>query len=142
VDNALQEFVRQRAALACEYCQMPEHLDQLPFQIDHIIARKHGGPSSEDNLALACFYCNTHKGPNVAGIDPDSGDIVRLFHPRNDRWADHFFWDGPILRARTPSGRATIQVLCINDPEYVAVRISLMAERAFPPTSHLDKGTE
>lgn len=135
MDSVLEEHVRQRAGGACEYCQMPQHLDYLPFQIDHIIARKHGGQSSEDNLALACYYCNSYKGPNVAGIDPDSGEVVRLFHPRRDRWADHFFWDGPILDAHTPTGRATIRVLRINDPDYVAVRISLLAEGAFPPTS-------
>ncbi len=114
---------------------MPQHLDYLPFQIDHIIARKHGGPSSEDNLAFACFYCNTHKGPNVAAIDPMSGEVVRLFHPRKDLWVEHFFWEGAVLRAHTPIGRATIGVLRINDPEYVAVRESLLAEDAFPPAN-------
>jgi hypothetical protein len=93
----------------------------------------HGGQSSEDNLALACFYCNTHKGPNIAGVDPQSGEVVRLFHPRKDLWADHFLWDGAMMKARTPVGRATIHVLRINDPEYVAVRVSLIAEGAFPP---------
>ena len=116
---------------------MPRSLDYLPFQIDHIIARKHGGPSSEDNLALACFYCNTHKGPNVAGIDPDSGEVVRLFHPRRDEWAEHFFWDGAMLGAGTPVGRTTIHVLRINDPDYVAVRGALLAEGAFPPAGRV-----
>jgi hypothetical protein len=61
-----------------------------PFEIDHVIAQKHGGATVDSNLALACFYCNSAKGPNVAGIDPESGLIVRLFHPRTDRWTDHF----------------------------------------------------
>lgn len=112
---------------------MPHELDYLPFQIDHITARKHGGIGSEDNLALACFYCNTNKGPNIAGIDPASGEVVRLFHPRKDVWAEHFFWEGPTLKSHTPIGRATIGVLRINDPDYVAVRASLIAEGAFPP---------
>jgi hypothetical protein len=68
-------------------------LEFSPFQIDHIIARKHGGGSAEDNLAFACFYCNTHKGPNIAGIDPVSREVVRLFHPRRDVWKEHFFWE-------------------------------------------------
>jgi hypothetical protein len=111
---------------------MPQDFDDLPFQIDHIIARKHGGPTSEDNLALACFYCNTNKGPNVAGIDPEIGELVRLFNPRKDNWAHHFSWDGPMLSGLTTIGRATIYVLRINDPEYVAVRAALIAEGVFP----------
>jgi hypothetical protein len=61
---------------------MLEYLDYLPFQVDHSIARKHGGRASENNLALACFYCNSFKGPNIAGLDPDTGEVVRLFHRR------------------------------------------------------------
>lgn len=95
----------------------------MHFQIDHVIARHHGGQRSEDNLALACFYCNTHKGPNIPGTDPTSGEVVRLFHPRKDLWADHFLWDGQLMKARTPIGRATIHVLRINDPEYVDVAV-------------------
>jgi hypothetical protein len=87
---------------------MPQDFDELPFQIDHIIARKHGGPTSEDNLALACFYCNTNKGPNVAGIDPEIGELVRLFNPRKDNWAHHF-----LLRFRT-SSHFSIVVLHIS----------------------------
>ncbi len=126
--KALQHAVRLRAGGFCEYCRMPQEFDYLPFQIDYIIARKHAGPDTEDNLALSCFYCNTNKGPNIAGIDPEGGDVVRLFHPRKDVWADHFFWAGPRLEAHTAVGRATVQVLNINDPEYVEVRTSLIAE--------------
>ena len=132
MDSSLQEFVRRRANDTCEYCRMPQHLDSLPFQMDHIIARKHDGPTSADNLALACFYCNTYKGPNLAGVDPIGGQVVRLFHPRKDIWADHFFWEGPILRSHTPVGRAAIAVLRINDAEAVAVRASLISEGVFP----------
>jgi hypothetical protein len=116
---------------------MPDQLETTPFQIDHIIARKHLGSSSEDNLALSCFYCNTHKGPNIAGVDPDTGEIVRLFNPRRDNWHVHFVWDGSVLTGRTAIGRTTIQVLRINDPEYVQVRKALIAEGTFPP---IDEG--
>lgn len=99
-----------------------------PFQIDHIIARQHGGPTVADNLALACIHCNRFKGPNIAGIDPDNSEIVRLFHPRSDIWAEHFIWDGPRLEALSPIGRATIALLLINDPEVIAVRMALREE--------------
>jgi hypothetical protein len=118
---------------------MPEHLDSLPYQIDHIIARKHRGMSTQDNLALACFYCNTHKGPNIAGINRSTGEVVRLFHPRRDAWPDHFYWEGARLRGLTDIGRVTIDVLCINDPEYVAVRQALIDEGVFPPDESIGR---
>jgi hypothetical protein len=114
--------VWERAGDRCEYGQLPSAFHPAPFQIDHIIARQHGGKTELENLALACIHCNRFKGPNVAGLDPDTREIVRLFHPRRDSWADHFVWDGPELKARTQMGRATIAVLVINDPEVVAVR--------------------
>jgi hypothetical protein len=111
---------------------MPQDLDPLPFQVDHIIASKHGGLTSEDNLALACFYCNTNKGPNIASVDPEIGEVVRLFNPRTDAWTEHFSWHGPVLSGRTGIGRATVQALRINDLEYVNVRTALMEEGVFP----------
>jgi hypothetical protein len=79
-----------------------------------------------------CHFCNAHKGPNIAGIDPHTGKLVRLFHPRRDRWSRHFRWNGALLVGRTPIARATIAVLSINHPRIVGVREGLMAEGAFP----------
>jgi hypothetical protein len=120
--------VWQRARSRCEYCQLPAGLHPLPFQIDHIIARQHGGPTELENLALACIHCNRFKGPNIAGIDPYGGEIVRLFHPRRDSWTEHFAWDGPQLKGPTQTGRVTIAVLLINDPEVVEMRRALREE--------------
>jgi hypothetical protein len=123
--------VWQRAQARCEYCHLPSAYHPAPFQIDHIIARQHSGPTVLDNLALACVHCNRFKGPNIAGIDPQSGEIVRLFHPRRDVWAENFIWHGPRLEARTPIGRATIALLLINHPEFVTVRKALQEEDVF-----------
>ena len=106
--------VRQRAESRCEYCNLPASIYPLPFHVDHIIARKHGGDTTIDNLALACLHCNRHKGPNIAGRDVATGDLVRLFHPRQDRWSDHFAWSGAELVGRTPIGRITIHVLDVR----------------------------
>ena len=86
------------------------------------------------------MHCNRFKGPNLAGRDPDTEEIVRLFHPRSDRWAEHFSWEGPELKARTQIGRVTIAVLVINDPEVVAVRRALQDEGVFltKPEGSLD----
>lgn len=90
---------------------MPRFALPLPFQIDHIIAEKHAGQTVESNLALACPHCNRFKGPNIAGIDPASGEPVRLFHPRVDIWEDHFTFEGARIIGVTPIGQATVQVL-------------------------------
>ncbi len=82
-------------------------------------------------MAIACGYCNLHKGPNIAALDPDSGQLVPLFHPRRDRWADHFMWEGTVVRGLTPVGRATVELLAMNDWERVELRenLELLGER-------------
>ena len=133
MDAALERFVRARAGGCCEYCRMPREYDDLPFEIDHVIPLKHGGPTEAGNLALACFFDNNRKGPNLSGIDPVSGKIVTLFNPRRQKWARHFRWDGPVLLGRTQIGRATIAVMEINLPARVQLREVLMAAGLFPP---------
>jgi hypothetical protein len=111
---------------------MPQGLDPLPFQIDHIIAAQHLGRSEFENLALACFGCNKRKGPNAAGFDELSGRLVPLFNPRRQEWGRHFRWDGVVLVGRTRVGRATISVLGINRADYMAFRQELATEGLFP----------
>ncbi|MBI4600414.1 MAG: HNH endonuclease [Planctomycetes bacterium] len=81
-------------------------------------------------------HCNLHKGPNIAGLDPHTGRLVRLFHPRRDAWADHFEWRGPLLLGRTPVGRVTVVVLAMNHPDQVTLREALIEEGAFPSEPH------
>jgi len=95
MQRQLVELVRQRAVFRCEYCHFPERFTGLNFQIDHVIAEKHGGPTDAENLALSCIYCNSYKGANLSGIDPVTGEIARLFHPQRDRWGEHFGWAIP-----------------------------------------------
>jgi hypothetical protein len=128
MDSNLRTLVRQRAREACEYCLVPEAYDRLPFQWDHIIAEKHGGLSEAGNLAWSCYDCNIYKGPNIAGVDPLSGAIVQLFHPRQDTWQEHFIWHGAELQGMTSVGRATIVVLRINLDRRIAFRQALREE--------------
>ena len=44
-------------------------------------------------------------------MDPDTGEITRLFHPRRDRWEGHFAREGAGIAGKTPVGR-TIVWLC------------------------------
>lgn len=126
-------MVWQRARARCEYCKMPQELDGFSHEIDHVVARKHGGRTVAANLVLACFPCNNHKGANIAGIDPVTRRLTPLFNPRRHKWDRHFRWDGPKLLGRTPIGRATVAVLEINSRERVLLRESLIAEQVFPP---------
>jgi hypothetical protein len=132
MDEALASLVWERASHRCEYCQLPQQYSSTSLEIDHIVAQQHGGKTTASNLALACFACNHHKGPNLGGIDPKSGKKVWLFNPRRHKWQRHFRWDGPTLIGRTPTGRATIVVLAVNLPHRVAQRTALIEEGVFP----------
>jgi hypothetical protein len=112
---------------------MPQEFDGFTHEIDHVIARKHRGPTVAGNLALACFPCNNHKGPNLAGIDRVTRRLTRLFHPRRHKWAHHFRWEGPLLTGKTAIGRVTVDVLVVNDPDRVRLREALIDEGVFPP---------
>ena len=100
--------------------------------MDHIIAEQHSGPTVPSNLALACYACNHHKGPNLGGVDPRTGVKTWLFHPRRHKWSRHFLWDGAVLKGRTPVGRTTIAVLAINAPHRIAQRAALLEEGVLP----------
>ncbi len=132
MDKALEELVWSRAGGRCEYCWMPQAFDPIGFQIDHIIALQHQGPTAEQNLALACYTCNHHKGPNIAGFDPVADQTIPLFNPRRDNWQQHFRWQGPQLQGLTPTGRVTVHVLAINRASRVALRRALIHEGVFP----------
>src|SRR5262249_7436492 len=134
VAAAIERQVWQRARGRCEYCLMPAGHSSNPFQIDHIIAQKHEGETVAEKLALSCWRCNVHKGTNIAGIDPQTRAMSRLFHPRQDRWVEHFIWDGCWLRGLTAVGRTTLAVLRINDSLAGAARAALMEEGLFPPS--------
>ena len=132
MDRVLQQLVRERAGGRCEYCRAHQHDDSFyRFAIDHIIAEQHGGRTVSSNLALSCFRCNLHKGPNIAGRDRHTRKLVPLFHPRRHKWSHHFSWDGPMLVGRTPIGRVTIAVLAINHADAVALRMTLIQEGTF-----------
>jgi hypothetical protein len=133
MDAALVRLVWQRAGNCCEYCRTCQEFDDTPFEIDHIISKKHEGPTVEGNLALSCFYCNSYKGTDIAGLDRPRRRPTPLFNPRRHKWARHFRWEGGYLIGRTPIGRVTVSVLKINNPLRVELREELIEEGLFPP---------
>jgi HNH endonuclease len=127
MEAALRHLIQQRAGDRCEYCRL--HQTRAPysaFHIDHITPRKHGGSDDPSNLALACNRCNRYKGTNLTGIDPVSGNIVPLFHPRRDSWEMHFEFHGAAIVGLTLEGRTTVRVLNMNDPERLQLRQRLI----------------
>jgi hypothetical protein len=129
----LARRVRRRARYRCEYCRLPQSASPFRHQVDHIIADQHEGGDEPSNLALACTHCNLRKGPNIAGRDPMTRELTRLYDPRRDRWREHFTWEGPMLVGLTAVGRTTIQVLAMNDDDMVALRERLIDGGRFPP---------
>ena len=121
------QIARLRAGGLCEYCRQPEVPIGLRHCIDHVIARQHHGTDEPGNLALCCIRCNLAKGPNIAGLDPTTGLLTRLYHPRRDLWRDHFAFDGPQLGGATPVGRTTADVLDFNAPLRLRTRRMLLA---------------
>jgi len=129
------EAVRQRARNRCEYCHLPQAAFRRGFHTEHIVARQHGGLTSLNNLALACWSCHLKKGPNLSGVDPTTGLVTPLFHPREDEWLEHFSAHvgtliplGIEIRGLTPVGRATVRVLALNEEMRQMVRYELWLE--------------
>jgi hypothetical protein len=135
MEAALIELMWNRARRACEYCLIPQDFYPVPFQIDHIIAKQHDGPTVAANLALACLHCNSYKGPNIAGRDKLTRRLVPLFNPRRHRWPRHFRWRGPSILGRTPIGRITVAVVNMNGPFLARLREELMRDGLFAPAA-------
>lgn len=133
MDAALTRLVWKRARGCCEYCLTPQAADDAGFQIDHVIARKHAGPTIAVNLCLSCFYCNSFKGSDLTSRDPKTRKITPLFNPRRHKWAKHFRWQGAYLMGRTAIGRVTVALLHINDEYRIELREWLIEEGVFPP---------
>ncbi|MCD4685533.1 MAG: HNH endonuclease [Anaerolineae bacterium] len=118
-----RRIIRELAGNCCEYCRVTEDDRLSGFQIDHIIPIKHGGSDDTSNLCLACLKCNSFKGPNVAALDPDTGEATKLHDPRQQQWDDHFRINPDAsLTELSPAGRATIVVLRINEASRVKHR--------------------
>ena len=130
MDAATRDLVRRRAQNLCEYCLLPQAHSPLTHHIEHIVAKQHGGGDEVENLALACHRCNLRKGPNLVGVDPLTGELIQLFHPRRDRWTDHFRFDAVRIIGLTAVGRATAHLLSLNDPRRLELRSAIERGRA------------
>jgi hypothetical protein len=124
VPKPLRERVAAAAGHRCGYCLSSEAIVGAPMEIDHLIPESLGGVTEEENLWLACSLCNDHKAGRIAAHDPVTGELVRLFDPRRQAWAEHFRWTaaGDRIIGQTPTGRATVAALQLNRPVLVRAR--------------------
>ena len=122
VPAELRRRVRERAGGRCEYCLAPGELSFQAHQMEHIVALKHGGATSAENLALSCIGCNQRKGADLSSLDPLTGTLTALFHPRGDRWREHFELRGLFILPKSATGRVTVRLLQINAPERITER--------------------
>ena len=132
IGAALRRDVRERAHGFCEYCFMPDDHVLFPHEPDHIIALKHGGPTTSENLAYACFECNRAKGSDIASLDPESSALTPLYNPRIQAWAEHFQFNGPVIEPLSAIGRVTVFLLRLNQAPRAAMRENLIREGLYP----------
>lgn len=132
VPAELRRFVRRRAGRCCEYCLVHDSFATVPHEPDHIIARKHRGPTEPGSLAWACAAYNGQKGTDIASVDPETDRIVRLFHPRNDDWSRHFKLDGAVIMPLSPMGRVTEFLPQLNRFDRLASRRWLVKAGRYP----------
>ena len=127
MDAATRALVRERADNRCEYCLLRQEYCEFTHRIEHIVSKQHGGRDAVDNLAPACHRCNLKKGPNLTGVDAVTRELVPLFDPRRNRWEEHFEFQNTKIEGLTPTGRATVRLLAMNDPRRLELRSELLA---------------
>jgi HNH endonuclease len=132
--NPHYALVGLRAGHRCEYCHAPEAVFNFPFEVEHIIPLVRDGPDAAHNWALACRACNVRKGAHIENVDPVTHAVVRLYHPRQDLWHDHFRvdMDTGVIEGRTAVGRATVARLEMNSPAQCAARQHWIRLGVFP----------
>jgi len=132
--NPLYPDVAERAEKRCEYCRAPEQVFNFAFEVEHVEPRSAGGGDSSDNLALACASCNSYKAVARSGRDKDTGQRSLLFHPRRDRWSDHFRFDSEtgLVQGTTPKGRVTVAQLKMNPKFQIRARQQWIQLEIYP----------
>jgi HNH endonuclease len=134
-----RQAVEERANGCCEYCMAQQRYSHDYFSVEHIVPIVKGGSSRKENLANSCQACNNHKYIFVEAIDPVTGKTVPLYNPRKQQWKDHFTWDETYSKVigLSPTGRATVERLCLNRDGLVNLREVLAESKKHPPVHSL-----
>jgi hypothetical protein len=135
VSDLVKRQVCRRADHLCEYCHASEKWQYVQFTVDHVVPLDLRGTDDLENLALACFHCNRRKWNRIKGIDPESGQEVKLFNPRFSFWSKHFVWSENCLLivGISPIGRATVAALNLNRERVINIRAADVEIGRHPP---------
>jgi hypothetical protein len=131
INDELRRQVAERAEFLCEYCVLHEEDGFYPFQVDHIISRKHDGPTILSNLAFACPVCNRLKGSDLGTISRRTGVLTRFFNPRTDAWNKHFRINGREVEPLTDIAEGTARILAFDHEDRLLERAALIASGRF-----------
>ena len=142
VSDRLRQQVAERAYRVCEYCLIHEDDTFWGCQIDRIISRKHGGPTTSENLAFPCACCNNSKGTDLGTLVGLRRELTRLFHPRVDRWAECFQLHGVMVDSASDIGEATVRLLQINAENRLRERQVLAEVARYPSIEALARMKE
>jgi len=137
ISDATRSRIRQAANEQCGYCRISSHLVYATMEIDHIFPKSRGGGDEEENLWLACPFCNNAKSDQINGIDPVTQEAIALFHPRQQLWTEHFAWnpdDKASLLGLSLCGRASIAALGINETIPLQFRRLMVLAGWYPPS--------
>lgn len=127
----------EAAGNRCGYCFSHQRYTNAKLEIEHIIPKSNGGTNAEENLWLSCGLCNRYKGTQTEGFDNETRESVSLFNPRRQVWTEHFSWsaDSVFIIGITPTGRATVNSLKLNNEIAVEVRRNWILAGWHPPKS-------
>lgn len=139
ISDELRQLVIARADFLCEYCLIHEDDTLFGCEVDHVISIKHSGQTEADNLAYACVFCNRHKGSDLGSLLRRTGELIRFFNPRLDRWANHFYLDGVLIKPRTDIGEVTEQIFDFNRKERILERQALSIVGRYPVAAALSR---
>lgn len=139
ISDDLRHLVASRADYICEYCLIHEDDTFFGCQLDHIISLKHGGPTEPNNLAYACAFCNRRKGSDIASIGSETGNLIRFYNPRSDKWADHFRLSGSMIEPVTEIGEATARIFGFNSSDRILERDALIKIGRYPTKEALTR---
>lgn len=135
ISEKLRQIVTERAKGCCEYCLSQETYSTQRLSVEHIIPIWKNGETTVDNLALACQGCNNYKHTKTQAIDPITSQVTDLYHPRQQKWNEHFTWndDYSEIIGLTPTGRVTVELLKLNRQGVVNLRRILYTTGNHPP---------
>lgn len=70
----------ERDKNTCQYCG--KQFERRDLNLDHVIPRDRGGPTSWENIVCSCIECNTRKGNHT----PREAGMSLIRKPKKPRW--------------------------------------------------------